>query len=176
MNIKHLKIGKNYPEEINAVIEITKGSQNKYEYDEKADVIKLDRVLHSSLFYPTDYGFIPETRSEDGDHLDVLIYSTTTFFPGAVIQVKPIGLLKMVDGGENDLKILSIVKGDPRLAHIDTLKDAGEHLQKEIIHFFSEYKKLENKEVKVDGWYDKEAAWQEIKKSHFKYVKEKKKK
>ncbi len=176
MNIKHLKIGKKSPEEINVVIEIPKGSQNKYEYDEKADVIKLDRVLHSSLFYPADYGFIPETRSEDGDHLDVLVCSTTTFFPGAVIPVKPIGLLKMVDGGELDLKILSIVKGDPRLAHINSLKDAGEHLLKEIIHFFSEYKKLENKEVKVEGWHDKETAWKEIKKSHAKYIKEKKKK
>lgn len=173
MNIQNLKIGENWPSEVNAVIEIPKGCQNKYEYDEKLDIIKLDRVLHSPLFYPADYGFIPETRSEDGDHLDVLVFGTTSFFPGAVMKVRPIGLLKMIDKGENDLKVLSTVLSDPRLTHINSLKDMDKHILREIIHFFSEYKRLENKKVHVEGWHDKKIALDEIKRSHKKYVREK---
>lgn len=172
MNIKDLKIGKNAPEEINVVIEITKGSQNKYEYDEEADVIKLDRVLHSPLFYPADYGFIPETRSEDGDHLDALVIATTTFFPGAVVKIKPIALLNMIDKGEKDTKIIGVVSDDPRLAHIKEMKDMQEHFYKEVAHFFSEYKRLENKEVSVKGWEGKDAAFMEIKRSQEMYKNE----
>ncbi|MFH1175553.1 MAG: inorganic diphosphatase [bacterium] len=173
MNIKNLTIGKNAPEIVNVVVEITKGSQNKYEYDEKEDVIKLDRVLHSPLFYPADYGFIPETRSEDGDHLDALIIATTTFFPGAVIPVRPVAMFNMTDKGEKDKKIIGVVADDPRLNQIKGLKDLNEHFPKEASHFFAEYKRLEEKEVVVEGWEDKDAAMEEIKKSQEKYREEK---
>lgn len=175
MNIKNLKIGKNFQEEINVVIEIPKGSQNKYEYDEEMDVIKLDRVLYSPLFYPTDYGFIPETRSEDGDHLDALVVGSTSFFAGAVVKIRPIALFTMIDQGERDTKIVGVVANDPRFAHIKSKNDLPEHFYKEVSHFFSEYKKLETKEVKVEGWSDKEAAKEEIKKTYEKYREETKK-
>jgi len=172
MNIKNLPIGKNAPEEINVVIEITKGSQNKYEYDEEYDVIKLDRVLHSPLFYPLDYGFIPETRSLDGDHLDVMVLGSTSYFPGAVVPVRPVAMFKMIDGGDPDEKIMGVVANDPRLSHIKSFKDLNDHLPKEIAHFFAEYKRLEGKEVSVEGWEDKEAAIEEIKKSQERFSKE----
>lgn len=171
MDIKNVPIGKKAPEVINVVIEITKGSQNKYEYDEEHDVIMLDRVLHSPLFYPADYGFIPETRSEDGDHLDALVIATTSFFPGAVVPVRPIGVMDMIDGGERDTKIIAVVAKDPRLEHIQKLEDLGGHFPKEIAHFFAEYKKLENKETVVEGWRDKMAAGEEIIKSQETYKK-----
>lgn len=173
MDIKNLPIGKKAPEVINVVVEITKGSQNKYEYDEECDVIKLDRVLHSPLFYPLDYGFIPETRSLDGDHLDALILGTTSFFPGAVVPVRPVAMFKMIDGGDPDEKIIGVVADDPRLNHIKTLKDLNEHLPKEISHFFGEYKRLEEKNVEVIGWENKDAAIEEIKKSQERYAGEK---
>lgn len=173
MDIKNLLIGKKAPEVINVAIEIIKGSQNKYEYDEEHDVIKLDRVLHSPLFYPLDYGFIPETRSLDGDHLDALILGTTSFFPGAVVPVRPIAMFKMIDGGDPDEKIIGVVAGDPRLSHIKSLKDLNEHLSKETAHFFSEYKRLEEKNVEVIGWEGKEAAIEEIKKSQERFLQEK---
>ncbi|MFH0856321.1 MAG: inorganic diphosphatase [bacterium] len=172
MNIKNLKIGKDFPEEVNVVIEITKGSQNKYEYDEEMDVIKLDRVLYSPLFYPTDYGFIPETRSEDGDHLDALVIGSTSFFAGAVVKVRPIAVFNMVDQGERDTKIIGVVANDPRYRHVKSKNDLPEHFYKEVSHFFSEYKKLENKEVQIEGWSEKETAMEEIKKSYDKYLKE----
>lgn len=172
MNIKNLPIGEKSPEVINVVIEITKGSQNKYEYDEKCDVIKLDRVLHSPLFYPLDYGFIPETRSLDGDHLDAMILGTTSFFPGAVVPARPVAMFRMIDGGDRDEKILAVAAKDPRLSGIKSLKDVNEHLQKEIAHFFSQYKYLEGKEVSVEGWDDKESAIEEINKSCERFAKE----
>lgn len=173
MDIKNLPIGEKALEEINVVIEITKGSQNKYEHDEEHNVIKLDRVLHSLLFYPLDYGFIPETRSFDGDHLDALVLATTSFFSGAVVSVRPVAMFKMIDGGDPDEKIIGVVANDPRLSHIKSLKDLNEHLPKEIAHFFGEYKRLEKKNVEVVGWEDKDAAIEEIKKSQERYNQEK---
>ncbi|MFH0854419.1 MAG: inorganic diphosphatase [bacterium] len=172
MSIKNLKIGENFPKELNVVIEIPKGSQNKYEYDEEMDIIKLDRVLHSPMFYPTDYGFIPETRSEDGDHLDALVVGSTSFFVGTVVKIRPIALFNMIDQGEKDTKIIGVAVGDPRFAHIKSKDDLPEHLYKEISHFFSEYKRLENKKVEVEGWHDKKEAWDEIKKAFDKYKEE----
>ena len=169
MNIKNMPIGKKFPETVNVVIEVTKGSHNKYEYDEELDVMKLDRVLYSPVHYPTDYGFIPETHSDDGDHLDILVLCTNPTFPGCVVEGRPIGLLKMIDSGDEDFKILGVAATDPRYAHISTLEDVNKlnpMLTEEIAHFFEVYKKLQKKETKILGWENHVMALDEIKRAH----------
>ena len=143
-------------------VEIPKGSRNKYEYDEELDAIKLDRFLFSSMVYPTDYGFIPDTLGEDGDALDAMVCVSEPTFPGCVIEVKPIALFKMEDDKGVDDKILCVPIHDPGWNSLSTLDDLSDQLQNEIEHFFSVYKDLEQKKVKVDGWYSREEAWKEI--------------
>jgi len=168
MSLHDLKIGDEAPDVFNVVIEIPKNSQNKYEYDEKIGLIKLDRVLYSPVHYPSDYGFIPQTRSEDGDHLDALVLGGDPVPVGCVVRARPIGLLKMIDAGEEDFKILAVQKDNPRFDNIKDVKDieiSNPHLLKEIVHFFSVYKNLQNKEVKILGWEDSAKAKQEIKRA-----------
>src|SRR5437762_10062660 len=112
MSLADVRIGAGAPERVNVIVEIPRGSNFKYEYDEQLDIIRLDRVLHSPLFYPVDYGFIPDTRSEDGDHLDALVWVTASSFPGCVMEVRPIGLLRMVDENGMDYKILAVPSGE----------------------------------------------------------------
>ena len=134
----------------------------------------LDRVLYSPFHYPADYGFIPETRSSDGDHLDTLVLGGYPLFPGCVVRVRPLGLFKMVDDGEEDFKILSAQVDNPRFDTVKTLEDVkamNPHLLKEVAHFFEEYKRLESKKVKVLGWEGREAALAEIRKAHQAYQK-----
>jgi inorganic pyrophosphatase len=172
-------IGKNAPEVINGIIEIPKGSRNKYEFDEALGVFKLDRVMHSSYQYPLDYGFIPQTRSEDGDHLDVLVIGGDPLFPGCVVEVRVIALLHMIDSGEPDAKILGVQTGDPRFSAIKDLKDieaSNPHLLKEVVNFFETYKALQKKEVTTSGWSDAAAAKEEIKKAQAVYKEEESKK
>lgn len=158
MSLKNIPIGEKSPEIVNAIIEIPKGSHNKYEYDEELDTVKLDRVLHSSVFYPTDYGFIPQTRSGDGDHLDVLLLITDPVFPGCTVSVRPVGVLYMEDQKEKDEKIIAVASEDPLLSHINEIEDVDDFLKKEIHNFFETYKKLENKRVEVHNWRGKDAA------------------
>ncbi len=168
MGIYNVKIGDEAPEVINAVIEIPKNSQNKYEYDEKGNYFKLDRVLYSPMHYPADYGFIPETRSEDGDHLDVIILGSDPLFTGCVVAIRPIGILKMIDDGDPDFKILAVQEKNPRFKNIKDIKDiesTHEHSLKEIAHFFQVYKDLQGKKVEIQGWEGKMAAIEEIKKA-----------
>jgi inorganic pyrophosphatase len=174
MSYTNLKIGDDSPNIINVVIEIPKGSHNKYEYDEKMDLIKLDRVLHSPVYYPTDYGFIPETRSEDGDHLDTLVLMTDPVFPGCVVSVRPVGVLYMEDQKENDEKIIAVATGDPLMGEIKNIEDVGDFLKKEIHHFFEVYKELENKKVKVQHWHGKDLAHKIIEESRKRFEEEKK--
>jgi inorganic pyrophosphatase len=148
-----------------AVIEIPKGSRNKYEYDHELHAIKLDRFLFSSMVYPTDYGFIPDTLSLDGDPLDVMVCVSEPTFPGCVIEVKPIALFRMQDDQGVDDKVLAVPCSDPNWSGLQTLDDLAKQLRAEIEHFFSVYKDLERKKVKVDGWYSREDAIQEIKAS-----------
>jgi len=162
MSFSKVRIGENVPEKINVVIEIPRGSHHKYEYDENMHEIKLDRVLHSSVFFPTDYGFIPDTRGDDGDHLDVLVIISDPSFPGCVMEVRPIGVLDMADDKGQDWKIVAICDSDPRLKGINSLEDLDEHHKNEIQHFFEVYKQLENKEVEVKGWMDKDSAYRII--------------
>lgn len=163
MSFHSIPLGAKSPEAINAVIEIPKGSSNKFEYDEALDEIHLDRVLHSPIHYPLDYGFIPKTRSEDGDHLDVLVIVSTPLFPGCVVSVRPIGAIDMEDEAGQDWKILAVAEHDPRSASIQSLDALDDHFRKEIEHFLGEYKKLEGKWVALHGWLDKREAHRRIK-------------
>jgi inorganic pyrophosphatase len=144
--------GPKIPDIINVIVEIPKGSQNKYEYDKKTDMIRLDRVLFSPIFYVGDYGMIPQTLSEDGDPLDVLVLVTNPTYPGILIEARPIGLLKMKDGKRIDNKILCVANNDPRYSRYRNIKDVEEHTLKEMYHFFQIYKDLEGKKIKVIGW------------------------
>jgi inorganic pyrophosphatase len=136
-----------------AFIEIPRGSRNKYEYDERAKAFRLDRVLYSSVHYPTDYGFIPDTLAEDGDHLDILVLVQEPTFPGCLIEARPIGGLDMADEKGPDFKVLAVPVGDPRYAHVASLDDVGEHWLREIETFFATYKLLEPKQTAVLGWH-----------------------
>ena len=145
-----------------ALIEIPKGSRNKYEYDEGIRAVILDRFLSSSTVYPTDYGYLIGHRGRDGDPLDALVCVSEPTFPGCVIAVKPIALFKMEDEKGMDDKVVCVPKHDPGWNHAETLDDVPEQLQREISHFFSIYKELEGKEVTVHGWRPREEALEVI--------------
>ena len=134
------------------LIEIPKGSRNKYEYDFKLKRIRYDRMLFSSMMYPADYGFIPETLALDGDPLDVLVLVTEPTFPGCVIEVKPIGIFHMTDEKGPDEKIICVPVNDPVSSNFQDLEELNPHLIQEIEHFFQVYKDLEKKKVDVGGW------------------------
>ena len=144
------------------LVEIPKGSRNKYEYDHDMDVIKLDRFLFSSMVYPTDYGFIPDTLGQDTDPLDAMVLVSEPTFPGCVIEVKAIALFRMEDDKGIDDKVLCVPLTDPAWNTLETLDDVPAALRDEIAHFFSVYKDLEQKKVTVDGWYSREEALAEI--------------
>lgn len=143
---------------VEAMIEITTGSKNKYEYDKERKVLKLDRVLYSAVHYPTEYGYIPETLAHDGDPLDILIYTTSPTFPGCLIDSRVIGVLVMTDDKGMDEKVLAVPADDPRFCEINSLEEMPQHVLKEIEHFFEVYKHLENKTVIIDGWKGTEKA------------------
>ncbi|MDO8480384.1 MAG: inorganic diphosphatase [Nanoarchaeota archaeon] len=149
-----LPTGSKTPDVINMIVEIPKGSQNKYEYDKRYGIFKLDRVLFSPFHYPGDYGLIPQTLAEDNDPLDALVLVTHPTKQGTLIECRPIGVLEMVDNNENDDKILCVPIGDIRFDGHKDLKDLPEHYLKEIAHFFEAYKHLEGKKVKILGWKD----------------------
>ncbi len=174
MDFEKLGVGAKAPEIVTTVVEIPKGSHNKYEYDEETGVFKLDRVLYSPMHYPLDYGFIPQTRSEDGDHLDMLIIGSDAVFTGCVVDVRPIGIMRMIDSGEMDAKIIGVQAKNPRLSTINDISDVethNPHLLKEIAHFFKVYKDLEGKSTEIQGWEGKDAAFAEIKKAQEAYEK-----
>jgi inorganic pyrophosphatase len=150
-------------------VEIPKGSRNKYEYDEELGAVKLDRLLYSSIVYPTDYGFIPDTLGEDGDALDAMVCVTEATFPGCVIEVKPLALFRMSDEDGVDDKILCVPISDPSWNQLEKLDDLPKQLTDEITHFFSIYKDLEQKTVQVDGWYGLEDAEQTVEEARRRY-------
>lgn len=156
---------------IEVMVEIPKGSRNKYEFDKERKAIRFDRMLFSSVHYPSDYGFIPETLALDGDPLDALVLLWEPTFPGCLIEAKPIGMFMMKDENLPDEKILCVPVKDPLWNHIKELSDVPPHLLKEIEHFFSIYKELEQKKVAVEGWKDKGTAMKSIKESKERYQK-----
>lgn len=157
-----LPIGDRAPHRVNAVIEIPKDSVNKYEYDKQLHVFKLDRTLFSPVHYPGDYGFIPCTLGQDGDPLDVLVLVEAPSFPGCLIEVRPIGVLRMVDQGKKDEKILAVADSDPLYRETNDASQVFPHQLREIEHFFSMYKYLEDKRTEMAGWGNADAARQII--------------
>lgn len=138
-------------DEMTVIIEINKGSKNKYEIDKKLGLIALDRVMHTAQDYPFDYGFIPQTLWGDGDPLDVILLTTYPLVPGVVAKARPVGLVYMIDTGEADAKLICVPVKDPRFEHVQDLEDVNKHTLKEIEHFFLTYKKIQNKEVIIEG-------------------------
>ena len=166
MNLwKDLAPGPSVPEVIYAVIEIPKGSRNKYEYDKDMEAFALDRVLYSPFVYPAEYGIIPQTLYDDGDPMDVMVLMEQPTFPGCVIETRPIGIMRMIDGGDNDDKILGVPVNDPRFKDINDISDVPKHLLDEIAHFFKEYKHLEGKTTEILGWENADKAFEAIKHS-----------
>lgn len=157
-NIWHDVEPGNYPEQINVVIEIPQGSQNKYEFDKVTGLVKLDRVLYSSVHYPADYGLIPQTLAGDGDPLDALVLVTNPTLPGVLIEARPIGVMEMIDEGEPDDKIICVPINDMRFNHMQDISDIPQPIMDEITHFFESYKHLEGKTVEVPRWQDAAAA------------------
>jgi inorganic pyrophosphatase len=151
------------------VVEIPKGSSNKYEWDEELRAIKLDRLLFSSLGYPTDYGFFRDTVAADGDPLDAMVTVSEPTFPGCLIEVRPVALFRMRDANAEDNKILCVPVTDPNWNHIERLEDLPMMLRDEISHFFSIYKTPEWKVVKVDGWHSREAAVDSIERARARF-------
>lgn len=164
MSLRNAKIGPNAPEQVNVVIEIPRGSTNKYEVDLETGIIKLDRVLYSPLFYPFDYGYIPQSKYLDGDPLDVLVLIWHPTFPGCLLEAVPIGVLEMTDEKGPDEKILCVAKNDPRFGNRRSLSEVAPHTLKELTHFFEVYKDLEEKHVSVVGWHPRELAVELIEK------------
>ncbi|NEO97653.1 MAG: inorganic diphosphatase [Symploca sp. SIO2E9] len=137
---------------LNVLIEIPGGSKNKYEFDKDLQAFALDRVLYSSVQYPYDYGFVPNTLADDGDPLDGMVLIDEPTFPGCVIAARPIGMLEMIDSGDRDEKILCVPNKDPRYASVKSLEDVAEHRLDEIAEFFRSYKYLEKKVTEILGW------------------------
>lgn len=169
MNLWHdIKAGS--ADSMTTIIEINKGSKNKYEVDKETGMIALDRVLHTAQDYPFDYGFVPQTLWEDGDPLDVVVLTTYPLFPGVLLQVRPVAVLTMIDAGESDAKIIAVPEKDPRWSTVQDLKDINPHTLKEIDHFFLTYKKLQNKEVTTHGFSDAIKAKQDFETSRKAYI------
>lgn len=160
---------------VSVMIEIPKGSRNKYEYDKVKKRLKFDRMLFSSVHYPSDYGFIQETLALDGDALDALVLVWEPTFPGCIIDARPVGLFKMWDEKGPDEKILCVPVYDPLWNHIESLSDVPPHLLKEIEHFFAIYKELEEKKTGVEGWEDRESAIRIVRQSRQRFKKQERK-
>lgn len=168
MNLWHdVPLGDDAPQEINVIIEIPKGSANKYEVDKETGLIKLDRANYSSAPYPFDYGFAPQTLWDDGDPLDVVVLTTFPLHPGILVAVRPVAVIDMVDSGESDYKIIAVPVEDKRWDDVQDLQDVNKHSLKEFQHFFETYKALKGKPapVEIRGIYDKAAALEAVKKS-----------
>ncbi len=146
------------PEEFTAVIEIPKGSNCKYELDKHTGLLKLDRILYTSTHYPANYGFIPRTYADDGDPLDVLVLCNESIVPLTLIRVCPIGVMRMIDGGALDDKIIAVPCSDPTFNQYKSINDLPYHIFDEIMHFFTVYKQLENKQTAVKELFDAKEA------------------
>ncbi len=146
------------PEEFTAVIEIPKGSNCKYELDKHTGLLKLDRILYTSTHYPANYGFIPRTYADDGDPLDVLVLCNESIVPLTLIRVRPIGVMRMIDGGALDDKIIAVPCSDPTFNQYNSINDLPYHIFDEIMHFFTVYKQLENKQTAVKELFDAKEA------------------
>ena len=137
---------------MNVIVEINRGSKNKYEVDKETGLIALDRVSHTAQDFPFDYGFVPQSLWDDGDPLDVILLTTYPLLPGILVKARPIAVMGMIDSGDKDDKVIAVPVDDPRFADIKDLGDINKHTLKEIEHFYSTYKKLQDKVVEVTGF------------------------
>lgn len=173
MNPWHdVEIGENAPENVNTIVEIPRGSRNKYELDKKTGLLKLDRVLFSSMFYPHNYGFIPRTLGDDHDPLDILVLSALEVVPMCLVEARVIGVMLMQDEGDMDEKIIAVAAHDISVNHINDISELPEHFSRELRTFFEDYKKLEHKEVVVEEFQSKEKAMEIIQHCQENYQKE----
>jgi inorganic pyrophosphatase len=174
MNLWH-DVPRGEKEELTVIIEIPMGSRVKYELDKETGLIKYDRVLYSPMHYPANYGFVPQTLWDDGDPLDVLVLGQEALVPGCIVDVRPIGVLDMVDGGEGDAKVLAVPIADPRWRGTKDIGDLEPHVLEEIRHFFQVYKDLQKKKVEVREWKGRDEAMAVVEKSFVLYEKSEKK-
>lgn len=159
MNPWHeVRIGEKAPEFVNGIIEIPKNTRAKYELDKESGMLILDRVIFSSMYYPENYGFIPQTYCDDGDPLDILILTQIVVEPLCIVPAKVIGAMQMLDQGEKDDKIIAVATGDMSVSHINDISDLGPHFVKELQNFFEDYKKLENKTVVIEDFQNRQTA------------------
>jgi inorganic pyrophosphatase len=169
MSLWHdVSVGKKVPDEFNVIIEIPKGSHNKYEIDKETGLIALDRANYSSAPYPFDYGFVPQTLWEDGDPLDVVLLSTYPLMPGILVKARPVAVMDMVDSDESDYKVIAVPVDDKRFSDIHDLENVNKHSIKEYIHFFETYKALKGDAkatVEIKGVYGKKEAIEAVQKS-----------
>lgn len=154
----HVSVGENQPDIVQAIIEIPQGSKAKYELDKASGMLRLDRVLFSSLNYPHNYGFIPQTLGEDNDPLDIIVISQIDVDPMCIVDAKVIGVLRMIDNGEGDDKIIAVAQNDMSVNHVNDVSQLPFHLKTELQNFFEDYKKLENKIVVVEDFQNTETA------------------
>ena len=162
-------IGENAPHTVNGIIEIPKNTRAKYEIDKDSGLLKLDRVLFSSMYYPANYGFIPRTYCDDNDPLDILILSQITIVPMCVVSAKVIGVMQMLDGGEKDDKIIAVAENDMSVNHFTDIEEMPNHFFSELKNFFEDYKKLEKKTVQVAEFGDAVKAREIIQQSMYDY-------
>jgi inorganic pyrophosphatase len=154
--------GSTAPEQVNALIEISKGSSCKYEIDKTTGLLKLDRVIYSSFHYPINYGFIPQTLGDDGDPLDILVLCSESINPLCLVKATVIGNMQMIDNGEKDDKIIAVATNDPSVNHLKDIADLPEHFTNVLKNYFENYKVLENKIVEIDDFQNKETAYKVI--------------
>ena len=153
-----VSIGENSPNIVNGIIEIPKNTRAKYELDKDSGLLLMDRVIYSSMHYPANYGFIPKTYCDDKDPLDIMVLSQIEIVPMCIVSAKVIGVMRMIDGGEMDDKIIAVAENDMTFNHINDISELPVHWIKELRNFFEDYKKLENKEVQVEDFQDAETA------------------
>ena len=153
MNLWHdISAGKKIPDEVNVIVEISKGSKNKYEIDKETGLIALDRVPHTAQDYPYDYGFVPQTLWDDDDALDVVLLTTHPLQSGILVRARPVAIMGMIDSGDPDDKLIAVPTDDPRWDEVKDLKDINKHTIKEMEHFFSTYKIIQGQKVEITGF------------------------
>jgi len=163
INVLHPWHGAHYgdgaPQTVTALIEISQGSRTKYEIDKKTGLLKLDRVIYSSFHYPVNYGFIPQTLGLDNDPLDILVISSQSIQPLCLVEATVIGNMQMIDTGDKDDKIIAVAAKDPSVNHIKEVAELPRHFFNELKNYFEQYKVLENKQVQIDNFQNKEEAF-----------------
>ena len=164
-----VSIGEDSPDVVTAIIEIPQGNRAKYELDKETGLLKLDRVIYSAMYYPANYGFIPQTYCDDKDPLDILVFSQTDVVPMCILDARVIGVMHMIDGGEKDDKIIAVAEHDMSVNHYTDLSQLPQHFLKEMRNFFEDYKKLEGKSVSVEEFQDSNVAKEVVNQSIIDY-------